>query len=1144
VYRCEQPLLGREAVIKVLHQRLRGDDVALRRFMREALLASRLDHPYAAHVYAFGIEPDGLFWIAMELVQGTPLDRWLRERGPLPLDQFVPFFDRVAEVVYAAHERGIVHRDLKPSNVMVIERAGRLLPKLLDFGVAKLIDDEVLAAPQLSAEHHEPSQDGELAASLDPEHTVSLRMRRAAQPRHVPNRLTGADTAIGSPPYMSPEQWSDPMTVGPASDLYALGVVAFEALTGRRPFTAPTCDDYTELHRTAPIPPLGGTFSSALDRVFQRALAKRPEDRFESVLEMAAALRTALRSQPREQLRIAAQQWQDRSRPRSLLWRAGELADLDRWSRSTSAVALGDHEASFVTASRGQARRGAWIRGLSGALAAMVVFGVFQYRAAVQTRTAQQQARMAEKLAASRVTVAHVEQGRQALLHGDTAEAAFELAQAYRRGEHSPGVSFMLARALQPRLAELARFTSTTGRMWSAAFSPDGHQVVTTDDRSAQIWDAANGHLLFTLAHDDTVYHAVYSADGTRLATASGDGAVRIWDSRSGALTRVLKRAEPGAPTTTYYFAALSPDGRFVAAIDLQGEIANVWDAGTGAQVAELRNDASEFPSLAFSSDGRWLATSGGNDVRVFETRSWARVLTIPGQRMHTLSFDPTGSRLATGSAGGDAAIWAIPSGARLRHLSEIGEPIDGVAFSPSGELVVTASRDGAERVWNAGSGALQSQGNHLRSKILSIEFDATSKLVLAAGSNGTVVVADAALGMPVAALEGSQGVVRVAHFDPSSRRVVGASADGIARVWDATSPYRRWGAPQTSDDCGLVTSLEPDRRFVAIGCRNEPTRVWDTARDELLAELPSVTQTANGFSSAFPAVSFAGDRAAIARGNTVVVYELPGGRALRTITHSAAVNTVAFAATGHDVVSGAIDGSLLVTRDSRESIALPMSPAGIDVAAILADGRVVAADARSRLRVYDPDRNAVLAELEVPARVRTLRPSSNGRRLVTVPGYLDKTAPVLLDLEHYRRVAQLDGRFGRVFAARFVGEGQEILTAGGDGIVRMWDGDTGRLHQTYRGSSRFLADAALTPDGSMVVAGGGDGLLRFWDATTGAPLWTIPAHKSHVVGVHFEGNDIVTRGFGGDLSRWSLPRSEAVIDACEASEACVIVSR
>src|SRR5215510_10110951 len=119
VFRAEQPALAREAVIKVLHTRHRASESVAQRFLREAQLASKLDHPYAAHTYAFGAEPDGVLWIAMEMVRGTPLDR-------------------LAEVIQTAHDQGIVHRDLKPGNVMVLKRAGRLLPKLLDLGIARL----------------------------------------------------------------------------------------------------------------------------------------------------------------------------------------------------------------------------------------------------------------------------------------------------------------------------------------------------------------------------------------------------------------------------------------------------------------------------------------------------------------------------------------------------------------------------------------------------------------------------------------------------------------------------------------------------------------------------------------------------------------------------------------------------------------------------------------------------------------------------------------------------------------------------------------------------------------------------------------------------------------------------------------------
>jgi len=297
VYCCDQPLLGREAVVKVLHRDLRRSDVIVRRFLREARLASRLDHPYAVHIYSFGIEEqDRVLWIAMERVHGVTLTEWLKLHGPMPLGQFVPFFERIAAVVHTIHERGIVHRDLKPSNLMVIERAGELLPKLLDFGVAKLLDsasrpEEMLAIDYPSLLATEDSADNFVNAMRPPgKSTVS---DDPAPPHPDDGRLTQNNHTVGSPPYIPPEQWSNAVTVGPASDLYALAVVAFEALTGRRPFQGETMADYAELHCHGKVPPLGGSFPPALDRMFQRALAKRPGDRWGTALELAAALRAA-----------------------------------------------------------------------------------------------------------------------------------------------------------------------------------------------------------------------------------------------------------------------------------------------------------------------------------------------------------------------------------------------------------------------------------------------------------------------------------------------------------------------------------------------------------------------------------------------------------------------------------------------------------------------------------------------------------------------------------------------------------------------------------------------------------------------------------------------------------------------------------
>jgi WD40 repeat protein len=587
---------------------------------------------------------------------------------------------------------------------MVIERGGRLFPKLLDFGIAKMPPE---VAPPVGGPYGSPTEDPALEDAPNPNHVETMRLRVQAP------FVQRTPTAPGSPPaYMALEQWHNAENAGPAADIYSLGVVAYQALTGRLPFTADNTHDYFRQHHYALPPPLS---PPEVDRVIQTALARSPGGRQKSALEMASELRRALQMSRREQLRSSAQQWDDQDRAPGLLWGPDVLADV---TRQIPLEVLSELECSFVV---GGLRRAA----------------------------------------------------------------------------------FMLARALQPRLAEQARLTSTSGRMWSAAFSPDGQQIVTTDDRAAQVWDARTYRRMFTLFHGDTVYQSVYSADGAQLVTAGGDGTVKIWDAASGALVRELRR--DGA-RLRYFIPALSPDGKLVAAIDTRGDVAHVWDAASGAPVSEIRNDGLESPGIAFSPDGRWLATTGGNDVHVLDARTWRTALTIRGARIHRLAFDPTGSRLVTGATTGDAALWSVPSGARIRHLHNAGESIDAVAFSPNGQLIAAGSHDGAVQIWRAGSGELQSQLNPRHSKISAVEFDRASRLVLAASADGTVIVAEVGQGVPVAVLDGPQSVL-VAHFDPDSHRVVGASLDSTARVWDATPPYHRWSSSPVADNCGLSPS-------------------------------------------------------------------------------------------------------------------------------------------------------------------------------------------------------------------------------------------------------------------------------------------------------------------------------------------------
>jgi WD40 repeat protein/serine/threonine protein kinase len=295
VYRAEQLTLGREAVIKILRTKHRSSEQLIKRFKQEAHLASRLEHPYTAHIYAFGAEPDGLMWIAMEYVRGTPLDKLLETQGPLPLERFVPLLDKICEVVATAHDNGIIHRDLKPANVMVIARAGRLLPKLLDFGIAKgLVAESALKDGIKTDLSSTPDMD--MTVGLDSaankqlaEETVAAAVMsedRRPEKQKLSSQIETSG-AIGSPNYMSPEQWENTATADLRTDIYALGVLTYEALTGRLPFR-----NYHE-HITQPAPPLGSSFPAALDKVMSKALAKKVEDRYSTAIEYAAAFREA-----------------------------------------------------------------------------------------------------------------------------------------------------------------------------------------------------------------------------------------------------------------------------------------------------------------------------------------------------------------------------------------------------------------------------------------------------------------------------------------------------------------------------------------------------------------------------------------------------------------------------------------------------------------------------------------------------------------------------------------------------------------------------------------------------------------------------------------------------------------------------------
>lgn len=258
VYKAIQELIGREVAIKVLHDYLVSDEEFIKRFRQEAKASSRLSHPNIITIYDFGVLPKtGRPYIAMDLLRGTPLSEMIADRGYLPMEEAIPILSQVCAALAEAHRQGVVHRDVKPENMVLVERSGqKMFPIVVDFGIARLVQEESDVA-----------------------------------------KITRTGTVCGSPTYMSPEQCTS-SKVDHRSDIYSVGIVIYETLTGTVPFMSDELAKVMAMHLTDPPTPLNKVrpdlqFPEMLERVVAKALSKSPDDRFQDMDDLASAITEA-----------------------------------------------------------------------------------------------------------------------------------------------------------------------------------------------------------------------------------------------------------------------------------------------------------------------------------------------------------------------------------------------------------------------------------------------------------------------------------------------------------------------------------------------------------------------------------------------------------------------------------------------------------------------------------------------------------------------------------------------------------------------------------------------------------------------------------------------------------------------------------
>jgi WD40 repeat protein/serine/threonine protein kinase len=806
VYQARQVRLGRVVALKMILAGGHAGAAELARFQAEAEAVARLQHPGIVQIHETGIH-DGLPYFSLEFCSGGSLDRKL-QGTPLPPPAAARLTELLARALQAAHEEHILHRDLKSANVF-------LLPARDGDGIA-------IADPSGQTAHYLPKiGDFGLAKKLE------------AGPADA---LTQSGAVMGTPSYMAPEQAGGKSSaLGPAADVYGLGAILYELLTGRPPFRSATvAETLRQVMHDEPVPPsrLNPGIPRDLETIALKCLQKEPGKRYGSARELAEDLGRYLRGEP------------VRARP------VGRLERGWRWCRRNPAVAslLAAVAATLLLGTAVATALAIW--GWRNATTAEQ-----REREAVQEKEQKdRQLTRAEGL----LYAGQIKQAQQLWEQGYTSAAGYarDLLDSarwdYRNFEHDYLHTHFIASHLT--------FHGHTAPVSSVAFSPDGTRIASGGGRTdaqfrplpgeVKVWDARSGQEVLSLkGHLLPVTSVAFSPDGTRLASGAGNlfdpdkrGEVKVWDARTGRQLLALK-----GHASYVNSVAFSPDGKLLASgsgdinhRDKPGEV-KVWDAQTGRQLLALMGHTGYVFSVAFSPDGTRLASAGtgGQDrpgaVKVWDVHSGQQLLVLQeGNTVGVLgvAFSPDGKRLASGSSDASVKVWDAQTGKQLLALQGHTGGVSSVRFSPDGKRLASGASDATVRVWDTQSGqeVLVLKGH--RDQVRSVAFSPDGTRIVSGSHDQTVKVWDAQSRQQLLTLQGRPGDVTSVAFSPDGERIIAAGPQGGVRAWDGRSGQEIVPCTDPPPPPRQPQAVGPDGQRLVRIVNGQPVvqpRVWRT---------------------------------------------------------------------------------------------------------------------------------------------------------------------------------------------------------------------------------------------------------------------------------------------------------------------------